>query len=412
LFPPLIPVLAVEFGFPLWKLGLLISISSTVDGLGQTPMGILSDTRDRRYLLASGIGAMSIGTVLFALAPTVGTVVPTVPVAGYVIKGTYAVMIVAMIVLGVGSSVVHPTGYPLVTQNVDEDVKGRALGVWGSAAKFGDAAAPAMIGALLLVVAWGNILLTVGLIGVGYAVVLFFAMGSEAVQTRNTETDLEETDDDVAPSPFTIDRRLYIYPILLIFAFFAFRTVAVTSVNTFIPQFILAQYDYSYTVLDTLVTEESLANFYYSGLLLVAGASQLALGRVTDTVDHRLVIVGCTALAGVGLLTLSFLSISPLGLVVVLSIIGIGLWGLNPARDMLVSEITPQEWEGRTFGYLWTAAKLMGAVSPVVVGYIGDTAGIAQGFKYLGLIALLAGLPILLLFDERFHVPNPSSNQE
>jgi MFS family permease len=176
LLPPLIPLLAVDLGFPLWKLGLLVGARSAADGLGQTPMGVLSDSHDRRLLLSGGV---------------------------------------AVLVAGVGSSTVHPTGYPLITANISGAYKGRAIGIWGSSA---------------------------------------------------------------------------------------------------------------------------------------------------------------------------------------------GLWGLNPARDALISEITPEEREGRTFGYLWTGTLLLGAIAPIVVGYIGDVASLRDGFQLLAAITAVSVVPIVVLYSDRVYV--------
>jgi MFS family permease len=91
-----------------------------------------------------------------------------------------------------------------------------------------------------------------------------------------------------------------------------------------------------------------------------------------------------------------------------LFVIGAGIWGLNPARDMLISDITPADREGRTFGYLWTASSLTSALIPTIVGYIADAFGLRQSFGILAIGTFLAGGSILLLYSERIYVETPA----
>jgi MFS family permease len=83
------------------------------------------------------------------------------------------------------------------------------------------------------------------------------------------------------------------------------------------------------------------------------------------------------------------------------------MWGLNPARDSLISEITPADREGRTFGYLWTGALVIGSASPVIVGYVGELAGLQQAFALLAGVTVLSAVPIALLLSPRVYRREP-----
>lgn len=404
LLPPLIPILAADLGFALWKLGLLVGIRSAGDGLGQTPMGILSDSHDRRFLLAGGTAVMSGGFVLFALAPALGELVPGFEVAGHAVTGAFLVMFVAVFVAGIGSSAVHPTGYPLITANVSERYNGRALGMWGSSARLGDATIPLLVGVLILVTVWEYIVLLTGLLGIVYAGVLYVTLGRSQFTTTPPERTDVSTDGDEAGSIWTVDRRVYVYPILAVFAFFGFRSVVTGGVTTFVPAFITEAYAYTITIGEQVIEPASVANFYYTVLLLTAGVTQLAAGELVNRYDHRTVLLGFLSMATIALGILSFAEVSPVVLFTVLLLLGAGLWGLNPARDALISEIAPTNREGRTFGYLWTGTLLLGTIAPVVVGYIGDVASLRQGFQLLAVVTFVSIIPIALLFSNRVYV--------
>ncbi|WP_380676164.1 MFS transporter [Salinigranum sp. GCM10025319] len=410
LVPPLIPILFVEFDYPLWKLGLLVSAFSISDGLSQAPGGVLSDRYDRRYILAPGLALLGFGYVVFALAPGVGGGVPTVALAGIQFDGTFVVMLVGMVLAGTGGSVLHPTGYPLITENTRPENKGKILGLWGSVAKFGDAAAPGLVGVLTLLLLWTDMVFVFGVLGIVYAAFLFVVLGYDSFDTLPSTHRLKrgEADDDedaaAEPSVWRLDRRLFVYPMLVILLFFLVRIVATKGIDTFIPQFITSVYGYSLTLFGTTLPPETFANFYFTLLLLVAGVTQVATGYLTDRFDARSVLVWYLSISAVALAVLSLVRLSPLALLGVLLVIGAGLWGHNPARDALVSEITPARLEGRTFGYIWSGTQVVGAASPVVIGYLADTTTIQEAFRVLALAAMAAAAVILLLYSNVVYV--------
>jgi MFS family permease len=186
--------------------------------------------------------------------------------------------------------------------------------------------------------------------------------------------------------------------ILLAFCFILFAT---NGLITFTPVFVTDVYGYSLSVLGVEVPSESVANGYFSVLLLSGAVSQLGVGALADRVDYRLVLIGLLALTTVGLAILSLLRLTPLVLLVVFALVGGCLFGVNPVRDALISDITPPEYEGRTFGSFWTIALLVSSGYPLAIGYLGDTVGIQASFQYLALGTLVGMAGIGLLYSPR-----------
>jgi MFS family permease len=407
LLPPLIPVWGTVFGYPLWKLGLLLGAMSFGNAVGQAPLGVLSDRYDGKYILGAGIGTIGACFVVFAAAPIVAPDIQWV-LEGYVVDAQYLLMFVSIFLSGIGMATLHPTGYPLITANMDETRKGKALGVWGSGAKFGDGLAPAAVGVLLLVVSWDNILFTFGLLAIVFAFVLFSMLEAydTAPEGRGKSDDAPDVD------VWRIDRRLYVYPMLLIFLFFAIRGIGANGVNVFIPEFITSVYGYSLTVFGYTVTAESTASLYYSALMLTAGFVQLGTGVLVDRYDGRVVILGFLSVSAIVLGVLSVATLSPAALFFVLILFGGAMWGMAPARDRLISEITPEAREGRTFGYLWTGIGLVSAASPVIIGYIGEVAGLREAFVVLSVAIVVSAIPIALLFSGRVYLQSEQLTTE
>ena len=407
--PPLIPIWAVAFGFPLWKLGILLGARSFGSAIGQAPMGNLSDHYDRRFILPAGIALIGLSLTVFTALPDIGFLEFETSLAGTRLSGQFVGMLSTMIILGIGSSTLHPTGYPLISQNVSETRKGRVLGMWGSARTFGDGLAPAVVGVALLVTGWRSILAGFGVIGVVYAGYLFISLKPfETRPTRQVGAGTESEEVDEFSAPWRADRRLYVYPMLAILAAFVLQLVATTGTTVFLPEFINSTYGYSFSVAGFAITPASTASFYYSALLLTAGIVQLGTGNLVDRYDHRKVLLGFLAIGSVMLSVFATISFSPIFLFAVLLLLGASLWGLNPARDAIVSDIAPAEREGRTFGYLWTGALLISSASPAVIGYIGDVASLRQAFLVLAGVVSLSMIPIALLLSNRVYLDTGS----
>lgn len=403
IIPPLIPVLAIELGFPLWKLGLLVSVYFAGSSIGLLPAGMLSDAYDRRVTLAAGIAFVGLGYLLFAFTPQFGPLFPTVSLGSYAADGTLLAMNAAMLVAGLGTSVHIPVGVPIVTTNASTGNEGKLLGIWGGASKVGDAATPAFIGVLILAFAWDEIVLLFGTFGLVFAATLFGVLSLGWFETAPaTQSDDTGTTAGSA-GRVSADRREYVYPMAVLMLYFAGYQITVQGVVAFTPTFIVDVYAYSFALAGVSFRPESFADFALSLLLFAGATSRFAAGVLVDRYDHRSVLVVTLALATAGLLVFTFVPLGPFALLAILAVFGGTLWGHSPARDTLISDLSPAGREGRTFSYLWTVSRAFGAVSPVLVGFIADTVGIRTGFGYLTVAVFAATLAVSLLFSNRVY---------
>ena len=414
ILPPILPLLGVEFPYPLWKLGALVSLYFLGSGFGQTPLGILADKYDRRFILPLSIGLMGVGYLVFAIAPQlVSTNATAITLVGTSFTYQFLCMSLGVFIAGLGASAIHPVGYPLVATNVSAESTGSAYGVWGSAAKFGDAAAPTAIAILILVIQWNEIFLLFGAVGVAYAAGLFYAMSQPWIESRPAdqrhndvaETDPETTTTESASKDWRTDPRYYAYPMVALFVFFVARAFSEKGLKAFLPVFLVGVYGYSFTFADIHIPAESFANLYFTAMFLVAAVVQLVTGVLVDQYDSRTVLITFFVGATIALLALTTGTLSPVVLLVVLLLLGATNWGWTPARDALVNNVTPPVREGRTFGYLHTVSHLVSAIAPVAIGYVAGQSDLQRSFGYLALIMLVAILAIGSLYSRRVYLP-------
>ncbi|RQG95510.1 MFS transporter [Natrarchaeobius chitinivorans] len=403
--PPLIPVLAVALEYPLWQLGLLITLYSIGMGVVQAPLGVLADRIDRRYLLPTGLALSGGAYVLFAFAPVLGGPLPAVTVLGATLEGGFLVMAAAMVIVGIGLAVVHPAGYPMITDNVDERNKGKILGFFGASSKLGDAATPAAIAGLILVLSWEQIILAIGTAGVLYGIALYLALRSDEFETmpsgQRTEGDAGVTTSELVRE----ERRTFLYPMTAIYVFFVSSGATSHAITAFLPAFLVAVYAHSFEAFGVHVGAESVASGYFALVLLAGAATQLYLGGVTDEYDSRLVLACCMGVATVGMVALALFELHPATLIAVLFVLGGGLYGVNPARDALISDLTPPAFEGRAFGYIFTAATLTSAAFPTLIGYLLEHLGMRSGYLVMSIGTVLAVACVALLYSDRVYVP-------
>ncbi len=414
LLPPLIPILVVDLETTLWQLGLLVTINMFTGGLFQAPMGVLSDRYDRLLLLIPAFFAMATGYLIFAVAPLLGPALPILSLGGHLFDGVYQIMAVGMVVAGIGYSAIHPVGYPLISANVSASNKGTVLGMWGSASKIGDAGAPLLIGVCILFFAWEWIVVGISLFGFCFAGYLFLVFRTDTYDTQPPAPRAEGPDLNDGVSDWRTNPRRFLVPMAVVVCSSLCILFAGNGLMTYTAVFVTDVYAYSVSIRGLELQPASIANFYF-GVLLISGAvSQLIVGALADRFDYRAVLLALLGISTVGLLVVSLVPLSPFLLFGAFVLLGATLFGLNPARDALISMITPAAYEGRTFGYIWTIALVGSSAYPVLIGYLADTIGLRASFGVLAIGTVGGFVCIGLLYTPYVYRPRvkPTSSVE
>ena len=362
---PLFPLLKASLGVGYVELGLALTVYNLVTAVVQTPMGYLTDRAGPRPVLVGGLLLCGAAYVILAVAPS------------------YATLLTAAALAGVGNAVFHPCDYALLATVSDPARVGRAF-AWHTFAGFlGGALAPPV---MLLIGAHGGLqiaLATAALAGPAVALPLLAATWLDnPTRTQATQT---------APIPRPSASALYSPAILSLTLFFTLLSLSTGALTNFSVVALHALY----------ATPLSVANLALSGFLAATAIGVLVGGYIADlTRRHAEVAAACFGLTA--LITLLIASINLHDALLVLAMIAAGLLSgmIAPSRDMMVRAAAPPGAQGRAFGIVTTGFNIGGAVGPMLCGALMDHA-MPRGVFYAAALFMTLTVLLALLTDWR-----------
>jgi len=334
--PPLLPVLKVAFGVSYTDLGLLMSVFYICSGLAQTPAGFLVDRLGARAVLMVGLAIYGVG---IALAGTVPQFWMLLPCAG---------------LAGIGNSVFHPADYSVLTANVTPGRIARAYSVHALSGNIGWVLAPMTVLGLTGVVGWHHALQLVGLVGVALAAWLALFGGLLDENTGRARRARGDT---------TPARALLSLPIVMCFAYFIVVSVAGTAIQTFLPATLHNFNGLSVGFAGTVLT------FYVIGV-----ASGIVTGGIIADRKFRPDLIIAVSLMGAGLLILlvGLLHLPNIGLLALMTAVGLCSGVSGPSRDLLVRQSSPPGATGKVFGFVYSGFDVGSAITPSILGFFLD----------------------------------------
>ncbi|HMB75261.1 MAG TPA: MFS transporter, partial [Kiloniellaceae bacterium] len=371
--PPLFPLLTGELGVNYLKLGVLLTVANVTTSLCQVPIGFLVDRLGPRPILVAGLASMGGAVVLAGLAPS------------------YEVLLVAMVLLGLGNSVFHPADYAVMASKISADRLGRAFSLHTFAGHLGWAVAPTTIIALTALFSWRWALILAGLTGCAAALFIWWRGAILTIGPAAGGAPLRSAASTTA-SAAPARRKpgfllLFSGPMLLLFLYMVFSSVATSGLNGFTVSALVSGYGQPLTGANLVLT-----------LFLVAGAVGVLLGgQLADWTDrHELVLAVCFLVGSAVLCLAGWVFTSFLSLAAAVTFAGLVLGAIRPSRDMMVRKAAPAGSYGKVFGFVTMGMNLGGAMAPLLFGWVIDQDGGALIFL-LAAAAMLLSLAAALL---------------
>ncbi|MCB1883224.1 MAG: MFS transporter [Geminicoccaceae bacterium] len=338
--PSLFPWLIDAFAVSATRLGLLLAVFFAVSGVAQAFAGILVDRFGGGRVLTVGLALLGVGALIAALAPT------------------FAFLLPAVVLMGLGNSVFHPADYAILSHHVSPGRLGRAYGIHTVGGSVGWALAPIAMAGIAGVAGWRTALVVAALIGFGLS---FFVAAGRA----RLETPLLAAVPGKSRGSATIDYlRLVSHPsILMCFAFFIFVSLVLLGLQTFMP-----------LGFERLRGMDALAaGAAVTALMLGSAAGTLVGGHLADRGVRLQAIIGVGLVLAAGLVWLLGLPFLPAWGIYALAAGAGALLGMTtPSRDLLVRRAAPPGATGRVFGFVYSGLDLGATLAPVLMGALLD----------------------------------------
>ncbi|RLM94780.1 MFS transporter [Halobellus sp. Atlit-38R] len=387
---PLVGVLAARFDVSIAAIGLAIGVQNAVVLVLQLPMGYVSDAYSRTLVLGISLVVGTLGAALTALATS------------------YAWLLVAQLVLGVGVAGHHPAHYPLLAAVSTDENRGRAYSAHAFGGSVGLAAPYAVVaGTTALDLSWRvaiGVVAVVGAVFAAYCLLRFRSVDDEITRPGLAERPDERPTLRSVPGRIrALFRTLASSGGILGLTVLAFLTSAAAwAIRTYTPSLLVRGYG----------LPDGTASALTSAMLVVGAGLILAGGGLTDRVGAGPIVVGGYAALVVVAALLATLSL-PLAAVGIVLLLSGSISFSRPARSTLADRLSRRADLGKNFALVTIGISLGGVVAPPVFGYLVDTAGLTVSFglvSALGVLSLALGLRIVR--DASFAVPGAAAGAD
>ncbi len=338
------PLIKDDLGVSYVALGGTVALYYIVSGIFQTIAGFAVDRYGARRVLFLGLALSTAGAAIAGSAHS------------------YAMLVVAALVGGIGNSVFHPCDFSILNARVQKERLGYAFSGHGIAGYLGYAAAPvyaiAVAGATGEGAAgWRGALLGAALIGV--AVIAVLALQRDALHVAPADGQAGAQKGGLAADV----RILLSAPVLMCFGYFVLVSVQFIAMQNFGIASTMALYGIS----------APLASATLTAYLLGGAAGILSGGFVAShTSRHDLVAVGGMAV-NAGFMMLIAAAWLPVALLPALcAAAGFSSGLTNPSRDLIVRATTPPGSTGKVYGFVYSGLDVGSMVTPVYFGWLLD----------------------------------------
>ena len=371
MLPPLFPWLMAEFSLSYTEAGFLMTVFFVVSGVGQALAGFVVDRIGARPVLLFGIGTLGLSATVLATA------------------SSYAGLLAAAAVAGVGNSIFHPADFTLLNRRVSSGRLGHAFSVHGLSGNLGWAAGSVVMAGVATASTWRSAALAAAAIGFVVLALLLLRRHALADQAAVVVGMPEGDGARRAAGAFAFLRSGAVW---LCFVFFLITTGAFGVLQNYGPAILHNVYALALPVASIGLTAYLLGSTFG---MLVGGF----VGVRFD--DSDFVIAPALAVsAAMALLLASGLS-PTLAVLPLMALIGFGVGVAGPSRDLLVRRAATAQFGatayGRVYGFVYSGLDIGLAVSPLVFGPLLDAGRYSApliGVAALQVAALLLALTV------------------
>ena len=365
-FLMLLPHIKDALGLTDIAVGGIVGMQSAAMGAMNVPAGVFTDMFRRRiaWMLTASMLCLTLGYLVIGLA------------------SQYWLILLAVTIAGAGTSMWHAPAFAELGARYPER-RAMAIAAHRSGGSIGDSTAPLVVGLLLGGVSfwglnWGGFdWRTVALLHVvpaaftGAVILLTF-------KTAGVGTPTSVAFHDYVGSVAQLFRNV---TVLSMVSVTALRGMAHTSFAAFLVLYL--KYDLQYS---------DLSVGFHLGLLTLLGIlSGPVMGAIADRIGRRAVILsGLIAMSGL-MYAILWADDGP-ALTVALALLGTVLFSVNSIMIAAAMDAVRGGTEGSAVAMLFTGSAVVGAVSPVIAGWVNGLWGFSGVILYAATIAAVAAV--------------------
>jgi MFS family permease len=360
----LLPLIGQELGLSYVQIGSILSFQAVASALSNVPGGLLADAISRKGLLM----ALS----LFWVG------------APYLLMGfsrEYWLLLGCAALVGIGNNLWHPTAIPLLARRFP-DRRGLVVSIHGMGGHVGDAVAPLVVGAMLAVVNWRDVVVLNVIPGVLMSCAILVCLGG--LQSQDVAQPRREKPAARGQLLRDFGRLLTNRTVVLLSTSSAFRAMTQSALLTFLPVYLAAKLGYSPAAIGACLFAMQAAGF---------AAAPIA-GHLSDKMGRRRIIISSMAMSGVILLAMVFAGQSAT-FVFLVAFLGLFLFAIRAVLQAWLLDATPPNMGGSSIGVMFGTQAVGAAVGPVVAGLLADGYGLLAAFYFCALTIIVANMFIL-----------------
>ena len=360
----LFPLIKDDLDVSYVALGGTVAIYYVVSGVCQTAAGFAVDRYGARRVLFFGMALAVAGAALAGFAHS------------------YAMLVAAALVGGIGNSVFHPCDFSILNSRVTKERLGYAFSGHGMAGYLGYAVAPVYAIVMAGAFGWRGALL--GAAALGTAVIVVLAVFRDAIHAAPVERGSA-----AAGTGLMADVRILTsLPVLMCFGYFILVSVAFIATQNFGVVTFMALYGVSAVLASTALTS----------YLLGGAAGILAGGFVAvRTSRHDLVAVTGMAFSALLMFIIASAWFAAAFLPLLCAAAGFATGVTGPSRDLIVRATTPAGATGKVYGFVYSGLDVGSMVTPVYFGWLLDGGRPSMVFYTVVVTAILTIATVLNL---------------
>ena len=356
--PAIFSILREEFSLSLRQLGIIAAIPPLLQALLSIPTGLLSDRIGSRKMVMLSLVVAILGAVLASQT--------TSPL----------MFIVAISLVYLNTTIYHPASYSFTSRLFTDKNRPKALGLHGAGGTLGHAMGPLSVSILigLLALEWRQVYLLLAaplLIGI----IMVFFLKEEAPENGGEEDPVVETATDV--------RSILSFSMVMFLAYSALRMMGGSMISNFIVLYLQ----------DVKHMDLAAASFIASGTMLLGFLAAPIGGFMAARFGEKKWILASFSLGSL-LLAASIFSRN----VTIFAIFYIGYGFCNTlgmaARSSIMAMLSPSGQRGLGYALFFLPGSIMGAVAPVIAGFVAENYGFTTIF-YISLGIYVVALGIL-----------------